>query len=382
MKTADIVIVGAGLSGLSTAYYLLAEDPGLRIAIVDDRRVVGTGATRQALGMVRQSFSHPVNRQLAAATRSLVTEALADEEHPVTLRAEGTLMIWPEGDGAGAPVGPEQFTAAAPDDLPVEWLATGQLARWPHLAGIQGPCCWIPSEVLIETLDLVDLFWFAVHGSGRAEILPARAVTALTTKGAAVTGLETTEGPLQAGQVVLAAGVDILDLCRLLPYEPPLTPLTYGAVAVTGPDPVTGPVVMDWCSGLFVAPAGDQVVFGGRAHQPPVDGEGEWNWDLLAGFVERAQRVWPSLAQSAVQRVWTPQDLATPDGVPAAGRVPGWDNVWLCAGFNGNGVSLIPGAAQLLARSILGRGEPLPTGLERFTTPGPHPNTPAEKLLF
>lgn len=382
MKRADIVIVGAGLSGLSTAYYLLQEDPELRIVIVDDRRVVGTGGTRQALGMVRQSFSHPVNRRLAAVTRSLVAEALEDEEHPVTLRAQGALMIWPETDGDEVEPGPDQFAAVAPDDLPVEWLAADQVERWPHLAGIQGRSCWVPSELLIETLDLVDLFWFGVHGSGRVEILPAQAVTALETNGSAVTGLQTTKDSLQAGQVVLAAGMDILELCSMLPYEPPLDPLTYSAVAVAGPEPVPGPVVMDWCSRLFVTPAGSHVVFGGRAHEPAVDGQGDWNWDVLAGFVERAQRVWPSLAQSTVQRVWMPRDLATPDGVPLAGRVPGWDNVWLCTGFNGSGVSLIPGTARLLARAMAGREEPLPTALDRFTAGGQDPAAIKERLLF
>lgn len=382
VKTADIVIVGAGLSGMSTAYYLLQEDPNLRIAIVDDRRVVGTGSTRQALGMVRQSFSHPVNQRLAAATRSLVSMAIDHVEHPVTLRAEGALMVWPSVDGDGVEVGPDEFAAAVAQDLPVEWLTAGDLQRWPHLEGIQGRCCWIPSELLIETLDLVDLFWFAVHGSGRVEILPAQAVTGLEAKGSTVTEIKTTKESLQAGQLLLAAGMDILELCAMLPYEPPLEPLTYGAVSVTGPEPVSGPVVMDWCTRLFVTPAGPQVVFGGRADEPPVDGQGEWNWDVLAGFVEGAQRVWPALAQSTVQRVWMPKDLATPDGVPLAGRVPGWDNVWLCTGFNGSGVSLIPGTAQVLAKAMAGGDEPLPTALDRFTSAGQDPQTPAERLIF
>ena len=34
-KTFDVVIVGAGISGLSTAYWLEKEDPGLKIAIIE-----------------------------------------------------------------------------------------------------------------------------------------------------------------------------------------------------------------------------------------------------------------------------------------------------------------------------------------------------------
>ena len=38
-KTYDAIIVGAGISGLSTAYWLNKEDPSLKIAVIEKSRV-------------------------------------------------------------------------------------------------------------------------------------------------------------------------------------------------------------------------------------------------------------------------------------------------------------------------------------------------------
>lgn len=46
---ADVVIVGAGLAGLWTAYYVLDADPGLRVVVID-RAVAGTGPSTQGPG--------------------------------------------------------------------------------------------------------------------------------------------------------------------------------------------------------------------------------------------------------------------------------------------------------------------------------------------
>lgn len=44
---------------------------------------------------------------------------------------------------------------------------------------------------------------------------------------------------------------------------------------------------------------------------------------------------------------------ATPDGLPHAGRVPGTDNQWILAGFNGGGMVFIPTMAQDIAKMIM-----------------------------
>ena len=64
-KVFDVVIVGAGITGLSTAYWLQKEDPALKIAIVEKSRI-GFGASGRNAGFVTcgsvEHFSRMINK--------------------------------------------------------------------------------------------------------------------------------------------------------------------------------------------------------------------------------------------------------------------------------------------------------------------------------
>ncbi|RUE88581.1 NAD(P)/FAD-dependent oxidoreductase [Pseudomonas aeruginosa] len=81
---ADIVIVGAGYTGLWTAYYLLKSDPSLRVVLLE-KREVGFGASGRnggwasaifpiSLDRVAQLYSHAAALQLQAAMNETVDE--------------------------------------------------------------------------------------------------------------------------------------------------------------------------------------------------------------------------------------------------------------------------------------------------------------------
>lgn len=60
-KNFDVVIVGAGISGISTAYWLEKEDPGLKIAVVEKARL-GFGATGRNAGFITCGSVEHFNR--------------------------------------------------------------------------------------------------------------------------------------------------------------------------------------------------------------------------------------------------------------------------------------------------------------------------------
>ncbi len=70
---ADVCIVGAGYSGLWTAYYLLKADPRLRVVILE-REFAGFGASGRNGGWLSGEFAGPRERYLATGTRAGVIE--------------------------------------------------------------------------------------------------------------------------------------------------------------------------------------------------------------------------------------------------------------------------------------------------------------------
>src|SRR5690348_3463155 len=63
MREAGVVVVGGGIMGLATAYYLAQH--GMADIVVVERGRIGEGSTPRAAGMIRQQFAHPVGVRLA-----------------------------------------------------------------------------------------------------------------------------------------------------------------------------------------------------------------------------------------------------------------------------------------------------------------------------
>lgn len=68
-KEYDIVIIGAGLFGMATAYHLIEENNELKILVVDKASMAGAGNTAQSAAMYRDTFSSEVNLLLSSSTR-------------------------------------------------------------------------------------------------------------------------------------------------------------------------------------------------------------------------------------------------------------------------------------------------------------------------
>lgn len=345
----DVVIVGGGMAGLGLAYGLVTADERVRVAIIDDRKVAGSGGTRWAVGMLRQSFAEGPNRAIAKGTFDLVHWAVSQPHLPVKVSFPGSLIL----------SGEEPYAAGAP----LEKMAAGTLDRWPGLNlpdDIDGWLC--REDGVIDPYDLMDLFWFGIHGTKRVEFASEQAVTGFRLSGDTITEITTTAGSFDVsrGHAVIAAGIDTPALAAMLGYEPPVDTVRHGAVVSrltdgTHFEPGMYPAVIDSRHDLFLSVSGPYATFGGRAPEPMADEKGEWNWDALAGLVERVQELCPALEDAKVERVWSPVDLAAPDGVPLAGPVPGLANGWVFTGFSSRGTSLAPGAAALLARRMTGK---------------------------
>jgi glycine/D-amino acid oxidase-like deaminating enzyme len=61
IRSADVIVIGAGIIGLSTAYHLALRDPTLRIIVLECEGDPGTGSSAKATGAIRHQFGAEVN---------------------------------------------------------------------------------------------------------------------------------------------------------------------------------------------------------------------------------------------------------------------------------------------------------------------------------
>jgi glycine/D-amino acid oxidase-like deaminating enzyme len=68
VKTYDYIVVGAGVNGCATAYYLQKNNPNARILLLEKNHRVGLGNTSKSAALYRTLFSSPINHHLAASS--------------------------------------------------------------------------------------------------------------------------------------------------------------------------------------------------------------------------------------------------------------------------------------------------------------------------
>lgn len=89
----DVVVVGAGIVGLSCAYHILAQDPACKLAIVEKAPSCGQGDTAKTVAGVRNTFTSEVNRLLAETSIDFYKHVQDDLKVDLHLEFVGYLWL-------------------------------------------------------------------------------------------------------------------------------------------------------------------------------------------------------------------------------------------------------------------------------------------------
>jgi glycine oxidase len=252
----------------------------------------------------------------------------------------------------------------------LEWLDADDIVRREPEVNpeVQGGV-YSPYEGNIRGQRLVDSLVNAASRLG-AEFRQGVEVTGLRTEGRRVTGVETTAGPINAGQVVLAAGPWTGIGGRWLGLDAslkiPVRPVKGERVLLRKPGFSLRCAVRNFEAYLVPQVDGDISVAATRV-------EGRFDEQVTAGgianMISEAARTFPILADAEFVSARAGVRPATPDDIPVLGPVPEYEGLSVAAGHDAVGIMLSPGTAELMCQYILdGNTAPLePFSISRFT---------------
>jgi FAD-dependent oxidoreductase domain-containing protein 1 len=89
----DVVIVGAGIVGLASAYHILSQNPGCRVVIVEKASSAGQGDTGKTVAGVRNTFTSEVNRLLSETSIDFYKHVQKDLKFDLRLEFVGYLWL-------------------------------------------------------------------------------------------------------------------------------------------------------------------------------------------------------------------------------------------------------------------------------------------------
>jgi len=370
--SADAVVVGGGTVGAWCAYFL--RRAGLARVVLVEKGFLGQGASSRAAGVVRMQGGTPEAVRLGQWSRRFYLSQRDELGTDSGFTEQGYLLpCFTPGDVTAAR---ERMAMQSALGVPVRWLDPGEVdAVNPTLAPGQtlgGTFC--AQDGYISPPRNVAAYTVALNRSG-VEVAEGVAFRGLSS-GRGGIEVQTSEGPIEAGLVVLTGGPKLAAVGALASIAIPAGGARH-QVAVTErhPDlaPSRVPMVFDLAAGLYWRPEEGGLLFGmSNPDEPPGDNR-EVDEGYLTKMRARLAELVPVTAGLGLRRIWAATIDYTPDHLPIIGPAPGWPGVTV-ASAGGAGMMWGPGVAKAAADvALTGSSDVLdvsPLGLDRFDENG------------
>lgn len=340
----DIAVIGGGIVGCSTAFWLSKTLPGCRVAIVE-RGQLASGASGRNAGFLLQGagsdylkdchrYGSDRAKRLYRFTRENRDLIFREIGSAAQLESSGSLVV------AGSEDEDRRLREAVSimrsDGAPVVYFSAEETNRRVSGRGFHGSL-YAPSGAMMNPVSLVSA---AAKTSG-ADILENHAVQRIESSGEAVL-IETPVRVIRASRVIVAVNAWLPTLFPSLGrYVRPVR----AQMLATAPLPerwLDVPVYSHEGS-YYVRQSRNGILLAGGAR--PMHEESEIGYDAVTtdsvqGAIEDyLVRHFPKAAGMQVEMRWAGVMGFSPDALPTYGPVPGLNGSFWAAGFTGHGMA-------------------------------------------
>ena len=363
--SADVIIIGGGVAGLSTAMQLAGR--GTRVLVLERERL-GNGSTGRAAGLLGQLRGNAEHTRMLIDGVAIVKELeqLAGVEIFVQT---GSLRVAETPERAAEIASLVEMGKSIDfdiDHMPIDEVAK----RMPYVRTddlIDACCC--PTDGHLQPAELAGAYLKIGRQRGvRYEIHTP--VTGIIIEAGRVRGVKTNKGEYHAPVVVNAGGP-----WSYLNAELAETVLPTAAIGhyylTTRPDPAHpvdrhSPAVRDRELRIYTRPESGGLIVGIYDAEPelhdmrklPVD------FDMsrmkaardsiqVASLIHAAHQRFPWIDERTPMSITTGIMTFTPDARPFCGKMPDIDGLFHCSGFSGHGIVQSPVIGVILAELIL-----------------------------
>jgi len=354
----DVLVLGGGVIGLTTAYFLARE--GVRVTLLD-KGDFGQEASWAGAGILPPGnpahARSPVD-QLRAHSSALFPILSSELRERTGIdngyqRCGGLEFISQEGEAAA-----EEWCS---EGIAVERLEEKQLLQLePGLRPGLGAAYHLPDMAQVRNPRHLQALLAACRSLG-VDLQPGRPVHGFEWHGQHVVAARTNRGQLQADRYLLATGAWSEPLLEQLGWRPGLHPVR-GQIALLNSDvPVLRRILL-WGLRYVVPRADGRVLIGSTEEHAGFNKQ--TTAAAIADLLALGCQLAPGLAEARVERSWAGLRPGSPDGLPFLGSVPGFSNVYIAAGHFRAGIQLSPGTGLVMKELLL--GQPLTVPLDAF----------------
>lgn len=362
-SSAEIIVIGGGIIGCSTAYHLAKL--GKRDVVVLERSKVGSGTTWHSAAMVRRLRSTPSLTALTKYSVELYKDLEAETGLATGWIGCGSLSIATNNDRLIQIR--RQASLARAMDIEVNEIGREEIQKlWPFantsdiVAGILSP-----GDGRVSPTDVLAAL---VRGAKRAGVrfIEDISVTGFEVENGRVKGVQTTSGPIATECAVLCGGLWSRELGALAGVSVPLYACEHYALITKAFDGIYPgmPILGDHDNHMYIRDEGGGLMVG--CFEPkakPIDvselpenfsfGLLAEDWDQFEQIMPGAIHRIPALEKAEVRMLLNGPESFTLDNSFLLGEAPELRGFFLGCGMNSVGMASGGGAGRALAEWIV-----------------------------
>jgi sarcosine oxidase, subunit beta len=367
----DVVIVGAGSHGLSTAYYL-AKNHGITNVAVLDKSYIGSGAAGRNTTIIRANYRTPEGAEFYSASVKLYEGLAADLDFNLLFSQQGHLTLAHSDRGIitaneraevnrllgidSRVIYPDEIAKLCPE------MNLSEDVTWPVMAALYHP----PGGIIRH--DAV--VWGYARGADRGgvEIHPYTEVTGIDRSNGRVRGVQTTRGDIECDTVIsCTAGWSTL-VADLADVPLPITTHILQAFVTEAVKPFLDVIIVSSQMHIYVSQTDRGEFLIGAEIEPYTTYKGIGTFPFLEYSAKHTLELFPQLERAKILRSWTGLCDLSPDYSPILG-VTEVDGFLVSCGWGTYGFKAAPIVGTTLAELVATKQTPsliAPFALERF----------------
>ena len=359
--SADVVVVGGGIVGGASAYYLAKR--GVRVVLME-KGVVGGEASGRNGGGVRQQCRDRRERGLAMASVKLWEGIQAELGFDMEYAQDGNIRMATNDARMDAlrAEGEEELA----DGLAVEiWDRETLRKRAPYLGDVFIGAKYCATDGIANPILSSRAFGWAAKRIGVTILDHTEAVEVRMDGGQVSGGLGRDAGGeirVEAPMVIHAGGPWSPHLSKTLGITLPIVPKRATVVVTQRVPFLFKEFVSSHDLNFYARPAKAGQIHVGGIDVPAETFDKSATVEILAKIAQGVALGIPALKGASFLRMWSGTLAMTPDKVPVIGPVPGVEGYLLAAGFSGHGFCLGPIAGKLMSEMVLDGGASMDLG--------------------
>jgi len=351
----EVVIVGAGVHGLATAYYL-AKNHGITDVALLDKGYLGGGASGRNTAIVRSNYRTAEGVPFYQESVKLYEQLSGDLDFNVMFSQHGHLTLAHTDRGINSlreraemnqilgvnsrVIFPEEIQRLVPA------MALKTNPHYPVMAALYHP----PGGIIRH--DAV--VWGYARGCDRRgiQIHPFTTVTAINTRAGVVQSVRTDRGEITAKWVVNCTAGHASTISRMVGIDMPITTHPLQACVSEPLKPFLDPVIVSATLHIYVSQTDRGELVIGQEIDPYTSYSFRSTLPFLEGAAAHVLDLFPALSEVRFLRQWAGICDMTPDYSPIMGMVDGVKGFVLDVGWGTWGFKAGPVAGKRTAELI------------------------------